>query len=256
MWACHQFPDVAAQRRSAWYPNHDAREDSDAAAAAEALRQCDSSHDSDGNVMEGRRWGRRWVAVTVTWRRGNEGDGDEREMMGLPAFGFSEAEKEQKSLMMRDVEVGEVAVKGKELKLYSHILAQEYQRRHEKNERGSKASLHHLELGLGAEEVIAGDNSDSLSIPIQSRVVSLLRIQTVVRLLSETSSGGFVPPEVRAAVASARTTLGFGHISEPTQFLDPPHWGLLGRLLKAAMMHMMQVYDPYDLIHSNVPVKF
>ncbi|KAH9016571.1 hypothetical protein EDB85DRAFT_1898063 [Lactarius pseudohatsudake] len=63
MWACDQFPNVAAQRHSAWYPNHDAREDSDVAAAAEALRQRDPrdpSHDGDGNVMEGQRWGRRW----------------------------------------------------------------------------------------------------------------------------------------------------------------------------------------------------
>ncbi|KAH9011628.1 hypothetical protein EDB85DRAFT_2159780 [Lactarius pseudohatsudake] len=39
-----------------------------------------------------------------------------------------------------------------------------------------------------------------------------------------TSVGGFVSPEVRAAVASARTTLGLGLIS-PTQFLDPAPQG-------------------------------
>ncbi|KAH9024669.1 hypothetical protein EDB84DRAFT_1440626 [Lactarius hengduanensis] len=145
-----RFPNVAAQRHSAWYPNHDAREDSDVAAAAEALRQRDPrdpSHDGDGNVMEGQRWGRRWRGngnVAARQRRGRrrgrtKDEKYENNWMHLPQHhsicGCQPVGLQvirSPSLMRRDIEVGEVAVKGKELKLYSHILAREYQRRHEK----------------------------------------------------------------------------------------------------------------------------
>ncbi|KAH9040246.1 hypothetical protein EDB84DRAFT_1647334 [Lactarius hengduanensis] len=58
-------------------------------------------------------------------------------------------------------------------------------------------------------------------------------------------------------VASARTTLGLGLVSHlPDSILDPPLWGLYGKLLKAAMMPMMSVYDYSDLTLSKILVKY
>ncbi|KAH9055459.1 hypothetical protein EDB87DRAFT_1315996 [Lactarius vividus] len=85
--------------------------------------------------------------------------------------------------------------------------------------------------------------------------------------------GGFVPPEVRAVVASARTTLGLGLIcNSPASIYGPAPLGLvcscsfwcilpaslryLLQIRKAAQAAMMHMYCYYDFTLSKVPAHF